>query len=330
VLEGSDPGVEALAFSRDGKLLAGSILSPGQVAVWDFATGREVLAYPAAVDRLVGFGFSPDGTRLAVAANELLEVWEVDERRQRAEAARRLQAEQWRVAWHRQQAEETGDGFAVRFHRSWLIALEPNEGAHHGARADANAELGRWDEAAADAARALELGPDDMRAWHRQAVLDLHAGNVAAYRATCTRMLQRHGRTKDPDVANSVAWNCILAPGATADAEHVVRLAESAVAADARWNRLGTLGAALYRAGRPEQAVTRLREAIKAHGREGIFENWFFLALANHHLSRPDEARQCLEKALQKGENEAGAWPARVERDLLRAEVEGVLKGTRP
>jgi WD40 repeat protein/tRNA A-37 threonylcarbamoyl transferase component Bud32 len=323
-----DRAVSSLVFSPDGKYLAGAAAFKGEVAVWEVASGQKVLTYPVEVNQGDGLAFSPPGKpgrHLAVAGKEALTVWEVSEKWQAAEAERRRQEQPRLLAWHLGEALPL-DWFAVRFHRSCLIALEPDNGGHHAARADADAELGRWDEADADAAGAVELSPDDLAAWRRRVLLDLHAGDAARYRKTCARLLGRHGETKDAEVAGSVAWDCGLAPEATAEPERVVRLAEQAVAGEARGDRLGTLGAALYRAGRHEQAAARLHEAIKAHGGEGTFREWFFLAMASHHLGQADEARRCLDRAVQKGEKEADGWQQRQERDLLRAEAEGLLK----
>jgi WD40 repeat protein len=323
-----DRALSSLAFSPDGKYLAGAAAFKGEVAVWDVASGQKVLTYPVEVGQGGGLAFGPPGRagqRLAVVGKEALTVWEVSEEWQAAEAERRRQERPRLLAWHLGEARAP-DWFAVRFHRSCLIDLEPEVGGHHAARADADAELGRWDEADADADRAVELSPDDLTAWRRLVLLDLHAGDAARYRKTCARLLGRHGETKDADVAGSVAWDCVLAPEATAEPERVVRLAERAVAGEARGDRLGTLGAALYRAGRHEQAAARLHAAIKAHGREGTFREWFFLAMAAHRLGQAEEARRCLDRAVLKGEKEADGWQQRQERDLLRAEAEGGLK----
>jgi WD40 repeat protein len=350
---GNVGALAALSFSADGKYLAGTCLLRGEVVVCDFATGAAVLTYHTATNELTSLAFCPEGRspgrRLAVNRDEAVDVWDVDERWQAAEAQRRRQERPWLIAWHREQARVVPDWSAIRFHRSRLIDLEPQEGLHYLGRADADAELGSWAGAAADLARAIELRPDDPLAWDRQALLSLRAGETAAYRQTCARLLERYGQSKDPDVSNALARLCVIAPDATGDLKRVVGLAESAVAAESNGARLGmhdqhylqnlrylvaaesnsarlgTLGAALYRAGQAEQAVTRLREAIKVHVADGTAQNWLFLALAYHGAGKPDEARQSLEHAL-KAEKEPFTWQDRLERDLLRAEAEALLK----
>jgi WD40 repeat protein len=332
-LQGSLTVANWLAFSRDGKLLAATGY-PAGVVVWDFASGREVLKYPKREIATAGLAFSPDGTRLAVGDEGNVDVWEVGEKWQALETARRQGARERAKAWHNQQAEDAAQAawwFAARSHWSSLILLEPNEGRAHALRADANAELGRWEEVAADAARAVELSPDDRWAWHRQALLALRAGNTAQYRQTCDGLVKRLGQTTDPAVANDVAWFCCLGPGATSDPKSVVALAERGVAKEAGSARLGTLGAALCRAGRHDEAATRLQEAIKAHGGGGQAVDWFLLAIAEHHLNQPDKAREALEQGrAQQKKGSPRDWQGRLQAELLRAEAEKLIPEKKP
>jgi WD40 repeat protein/serine/threonine protein kinase len=322
--------VSSLAFSPDGKYLAAPSFYKGEVAVWDFATGRKVLALPAGVNGLSVLAFRPAGPagagRLAVAEEDVLNVWDVGAGAQAAQAEDRRREQGWQGAWHLWQAQKSGDWFAVRFHRSWLIAREPQEGLHYLGRADANAELGRWDEAAADVGRAVELRPDDPQAFYPQALLALRGGDPASYRRICARLLERHAQTTDPTVAAWVVATCDLVGGATAEPRQVVRLAESAVAADARAPQQGLLGAALVRAGDADQAVRPLRAALEAPDGERVFQYRLFLALAYLGQGKADDARRCFDEALRLAANGNLTWRQRVEHDLLRAEVEGLLK----
>jgi hypothetical protein len=89
---------------------------------------------------------------------------------------------------------------------------------------------------------------------------------------------------------------------------------------------LNTLGIALYRAGRFEEAIQRLEEAIQARGGgQGHPEDWPFLAMAHHRLGHRDQARRWLERLR---DDRAIADPARpwdeLELRLLRSEAEAV------
>ena len=97
--------------------------------------------------------------------------------------------------------------------------------------------------------------------------------------------------------ANDVCWACCLGPDALPDLAPAVRLAELAIAANADHSNLNTLGAILYRAGRFNDAIDRLREGIRKDGRDAFASDWLFLAMAHHRLGDAKEARAALDKA---------------------------------
>jgi hypothetical protein len=72
-------GVYRLAFSPDGKLLAGRG-SDQIVRVWELATGKERFAVDAHEDRVQHISFTPDGKQLITASpglNEKIMFWDV-------------------------------------------------------------------------------------------------------------------------------------------------------------------------------------------------------------------------------------------------------------
>ncbi|MFI5455436.1 MAG: type IV pilus biogenesis/stability protein PilW [Isosphaerales bacterium] len=119
------------------------------------------------------------------------------------------------------------------------------------------------------------------------------------YHATCQAWLKASGSVPDPFLAESVARCCVFGPGAVADREAPVRLAGSARAIDPE-DRSGrartTLGAALYRAGRFDEAIKQLGPNAPGDGREGTPIDWAFLALAHARRGDRPEARRWLEK----------------------------------
>src|SRR5262249_2372501 len=157
---------------------------------------------------------------------------------------------------------------------------EPGRAALHVRLARAHARLGHWDAAEENYARAAELGADSPMVWHALAVLQVHRGRLADYRRTCADLLRRFGATEDPRVARLIARTCVLAPDAVADFAPVLRLAEKRAAGGADDFSPGDpLGAALYRAGRFEEAVQKLTAGGKTPGGSGPWDA-LFLALA--------------------------------------------------
>jgi len=91
---------------------------------------------------------------------------------------------------------------------------------------------------------------------------------------------------------------------------------------------LNTRGVVLYRAGQYAEAVTILDKSLKAG--QGQFDGFdlFFLAMAHHRLGHREEARRCLDRAIE--------WmghPGRLTGDQAKklasfhAEAESVLAG---
>jgi tetratricopeptide (TPR) repeat protein len=245
------------------------------------------------------------------------------------------------LAWHEREATESemaGQWFAVVFHLSRLIDAQPEAGNLRLRRAYAYAELGREDMAARDFDQSLESVPTEAEPWHAFARQRLDRHDVEGYRKICGYLLRHFSKTQNPATANSVAWTCVLAPDAVADPLRPVRLAELAVGRlPENDGYLNTLGAALYRAGKFEEAVQQLSEAIKVHGEGGTYTDWLFLAMAHHRLGHADEANRWLAKAVawidkalagkprSKPDNSLYWWD-RLEMRILRREAEALLK----
>jgi WD40 repeat protein/Flp pilus assembly protein TadD len=336
-----------LTFSGDGRRLA-SVCFDG-VKLWDTRTGQETLSlkYPGRIDP--SLVFSGDGKRLACWSwkSRGVTLWNAEPAGEELRTARRRELERGLSVWHRREAtdaEQAGNWFAALFHLDRLRQTGPPDAALYASRGLTLARLGRgdealadlgksleqdpkqawvwrlrghvhaqrgqWERAAADADRSLELNPKDDLNWSLHGMLLLQAGDRDGYRRCCAEMLKRFGQTGDPWTANDVAWNCVVVPDAVPDFRDPLRLAEQAVAADPqRSERLNTLGAVLYRAGRYEDAVRRHQEAIKLRGPGDAFTDWVFLAMASHRLGRAEEAKRWLSQAAAGLERGARADP---------------------
>jgi serine/threonine protein kinase/tetratricopeptide (TPR) repeat protein len=225
-----------------------------------------------------------------------------------------------------------------------LVAEFPEVAEYRSRRGGTYAELGQWDKATADFAKASELQPAEAHPRYFHATALLGAADTMGYRSLCGSILDRFGKTEERDTAYWAVWPCVLAPEAVAEPALLVSLAEKGFAkAPTDYDCLTTLGAALYRAGRFEDAVKRLDEAAAAYrpdtpSRLLLIYNRLFLAMAHHCLGHADEARQSLDKAVQwmeqasqeKAKDAASKipmpWNRRLTLELLRREAETLIR----
>ena len=149
------------------------------------------------------------------------------------------------------------------------VELEPTAAIGWGARGEILGIKGRWDEAARHFDRWSALGGESSAIpWYFHTLLRAYTNDQPGYRQACATMWERFSKTTDPFVAALLAHACSLEPDCGVTAEHIVALAEQAVRAkpDDGWTLSG-LGAALRRAGRFEEAITKFDEATKASPR---------------------------------------------------------------
>ncbi|HKI17973.1 MAG TPA: WD40 repeat domain-containing protein, partial [Isosphaeraceae bacterium] len=215
-----------------------------------------------------------------------------------------------------------------------VIAVRPKDKHLRLLRGDALARVGSWKRASEDFSLATDESSIDDRTRYRHHLLQLVSNDLDGYRTSCEARLRRLGPSPSYKLANSVAWACIVGPDALADREIPVRLAETTVASvpgTEVHGYLNTLGAALYRASRYEEAVNRIQEGINRGGGIVFPEDLVFLALANHRLGRQEAAR-CSRKDLDAYRPPIGPdrfW-ANLELGLFRKEVEAAVPLTIP
>jgi WD40 repeat protein/serine/threonine protein kinase/tetratricopeptide (TPR) repeat protein len=244
--------------------------------------------------------------------------------------------------WRWQEVESSMHGQAwldAARHLDALLKSEPRHRTFLKARADVEAELGRYHKAAEDYARLLALRTDHPLVPYLHGLARLGAGDAAAYRKACAALLHGLGRAPDAEQARFASWTCVLRGEAVSDVARVLRLAEQAAAAfPDRPFSIQILGAALYRAGRPEGAVQLLTRWNDRNRSSSDPHGWLFLAMAHHRLGRVEEARRWLERAARSidqlpapgSQTDRGAltWSFRLELELLRREAQTLLEGT--
>jgi len=153
----------------------------------------------------------------------------------------------------------------------------------------------QWKPAAAEFAQAWELQPEDGYLGLFSAVTHLAVGEVEEYRRTCTALVQRFEKTSNQEIARNVLLACVLRQDALPDMGRLLPLARVASPPD----DFGPpeSGAALYRAGKYDEAVRCLEGAAKTYRLRAAA--WCFLAMAHHRLGHAGQARHALTEAIR-------------------------------
>ena len=226
------------------------------------------------------------------------------------------------------------------------IEKTPGQAGAYAARGLLRLAFGHQEEAFPDFRKAVELKSEDGLIWYQCAFGQLAAGRVDDYRQDCGAMLEQFSQTDRANNAYYVAWSCALAPDAVTDWATAVALAEKAVQSEPKSvTYLNTLGAVLYRAGRFDEALTRLSEAgalVQVPSEATLFPPayiWFFLAMTQQRLGHAEEAKQWLDKAAAwtdkiLADADQGtadlSWNRRLTLKLVRDEAAALLGVTPP
>src|SRR5262249_36777495 len=184
--------------------------------------------------------------------------------------------------------------FSALFHWNRLIAAQPNDVSFLEQRGMVHAELKQWGQAAADFSTAIEGQPNNMTLWYHRAAAHLGWEDRDSYRRVCAELFTRFHRTTDALVAQKVVQICVAAPRVVPDSAALVALAKRAAGMPEGDERI--LMAALYRAGRYDEAVEQFNKAA-GRGRPMTAWDWLFLALIQHHRGQAAEARNALARA---------------------------------
>jgi WD40 repeat protein len=322
-LIGHTADVTCIAFSPDGHRIATASYDR-TVKLWDTATGREVFTLRGHTAGVIALAFSPGGHRIVSGGiDNSARVWDATPL-----PADTLQAQQ---ASYQQKQEKIKPP-------KELAGREHADAMGHAEGENNYPPKSHWELVAASLGKYVErdVNPNVFPLRYRHILALVEVGNAAGVRRACEDLLKRFDNTTDPGQAIIVAWSCIVAADAVADYGVPIRLAEAALAGrpergKERSEALSTLGAALYRAGRFEEALRRLTESIQALDGEGAPRGFAFLALAHHRLGHHDEAKRWLEKleAYQLKEGFEFSWDD-VDIRILRREAESLILGSRP
>jgi len=221
-------------------------------------------------------------------------------------------------------------GFIKRPSSADLLAL----------RAEVMTRQGRWQEAATDAALALEHQPSNPDRFHTLAPLLAITHNRPAYEQLCRRILATFADTTNAVTADRMAKDCLLLPSLGIDLQLIGRLADTAVTAgkDDWLMPYFEVSKALseYRQGHFADAVVWAQKAIK---RSDVLylraHAYAVLAMAHWRLGEKVTGQEMLAKGnalapiiypVHEAENKADAWSgwifARISLDEATALIE--------
>lgn len=208
--------------------------------------------------------------------------------------------------------------------------------------AECDGQSARWAAAAAVLRRQVALNPVDIISICRCLALLVQLDDKSGYRQLCHTMLQQFGANPDPKIADRVARFCLVFPNSMDDLGPVARLAERALAGEAKSPSiaLGQLACAMadYRTGRFADGERRLNKFLALEGtiqnRQSFALGSLFLAMTQQRLGQPDLARRTfanVEKlvgpdldALAKG-NVVGDWEDLLVLSLVDREARALI-----
>jgi tetratricopeptide (TPR) repeat protein len=327
-----------VAFSSDGRRLATSDLD-GTTREWDLSVGEHDDADLKRLTQLMAcHRLDATGGPTPLDREALQESWM---ELRRAHPNDFIAPREQVIAWQREEAEEAeraGDWPATLHHLDVLIRAKPDQGMLRARRARTHVRLAQWDLAEDDYVKAVDLGQASVNVRIPLALIQLKRGRVEAARHTCDALLDQQRPGGDPRGAPSLLRVCLLAPDAVSDSARLVKEAQTLTAnrSGAADTAPGTLGAALYRAGRHDEALGKLNEAVKIYGGPGSYWEQLFLAMACQRCGKGEEAREWLRKAVQQmerlrtwkrpdGTPFVVPWQEQIQFELLRREAEGLI-----
>jgi len=168
-------------------------------------------------------------------------------------------------------------------------------------RAEALARMGRWKEAATDAARVVDHEPTDHQHYHTLAPLLVASNDLDAYVRLCREIITRFSGTTSVSIADRMAKDCLFHPSSGVDLPAVAALAETAVTKGKGRSAMPFYqfckSLAAYRQGHFADAAEWASKPAASSFPYVAAEACTVLAMARYHLNEPEAARASLAKA---------------------------------
>jgi serine/threonine protein kinase/WD40 repeat protein len=280
----------SLAFAPDSRTVVYDDHA-GSMILAEVATGRELARFEdPEQSAAAALAFSPDGSRLVttLADRPYLRIWDLGAIRRRLAGMG--------LDWDPPAMSGTSDA-PVSF-----PAIPKPTRVDRGQFDDwlAQSKLKPIELALIDAESSFRQGPDQAEVRSRLAL-----------------------------VCNNLAWTLATGPAADRDPARALTLARRAVElAPDEANYLNTLGVALYRAARLEEAVTVLERSLAAgQGKADAFD-LFFLAMARHELRQIAQSRTDFDRAVKwRRDHPNQTDQDSADLDAFQAEAQALLNG---
>ena len=178
-----------------------------------------------------------------------------------------------------------------------LIELRPDDTHLVVCRGRDHLARGRYTDAAADYRRIIATRPASED-WVEAGEAYLLSGDAAGYRDLCQALIGKAGEKLEPFDYFVLARCGGLSPSSEVAPSRLIDCAKKALdSGSAPWYQ-HALGLAHYRAGAFEHAIEQLEQSnASGWGDEAKSQNWLVLAMAHARAGRPEQARQCLERA---------------------------------
>lgn len=165
------------------------------------------------------------------------------------------------------------------------------------------ARRARWPEAVAVATRILQAEPTNHVHYHRLAPLLVQVGNQEGYRKHCALEVARFGDTREPNIAERLAKDCLILPESGANIDVVTAWTELAVtqgqaSPDFPWFQFSK-ALLEYRLGHYRQAADWSRKVLSHARRDDVcrLDALMVLAMAHRKLGEVDLARSAFAEA---------------------------------
>jgi WD40 repeat protein len=354
-IELGDMGVMTLAFSPDGMhLLAGgvggSFFWSAAPSVWDDPDRaaeqlRRLLQSNADFQSRVWM--LPANHRLLESLDKLERILPGDVRVHSALAATRARCFAEQGDWERAIAEysklisdQTADANVLAkralayeatqrwnlARADWRRAIEQQPDLAQ-ATFDRYRRAERWKEAAEFGLLLAERKPEDSLVWLHVAPVVVLAGDDADYPAYCLRIVRQFAESKTVDVPDKVIKACLLRPEAIELAklpvDKFVASLDEGTAPD--WYPVwawGTRALLAYRKGDAESAVKYVAKSEELKPGDTTHAlNLAVLAMAQHQLQHPGQARRALAEAVELTDRLQSDASSKGEFDLLIAQI---------